>query len=73
MDTSKTVKIGKILIKKHFCTLEQVIYAIKIQQDCPTKNLGTILLDLAYITKDQLKEALEEQRKSSFNLQKSQH
>ncbi len=72
MVASKKTKIGDILIEKRFCTSKQVRYALKIQPQLQTKDLGTILLELAYVTKEQLEEALEEQRKNLLELQKSQ-
>jgi hypothetical protein len=64
MGISKLPKIGEILINKQFCTPAQIRHALDIQQEFQTKTLGTILVELTYITKDQLKEALEEQRKN---------
>ena len=67
MSTSKKLKIGDILLHNRFCTSQQVRYALKVQQDYPSKNLGTIFLELGYVTKEQLKKALDEQTKNSHN------
>ena len=69
MTTSKHLKIGEILIQNHFCTSQQVHYALKVQQDYPAKNIGTILLELGYVTKENLKKAIDEQIKSSYKPQ----
>ncbi len=68
MDTSRILRIGEILVKKQFCTPEQIKHALKIQQQSQTKKIGTILVELAYVTSSQLAKALEEQWKNSFTL-----
>ena len=73
MIATKKTKIGDILIEKRLCTSKQIRYALQIQPQLQTKDLGTILLELAYVTKEQLEEALEEQRKNLLELQKSQN
>ena len=71
MAISKIAKIGEILIKKQFCTPAQIREALSIQQEMQIKKLGTILVELAYVTKNQLERDLENQWKNSFTLQKS--
>ena len=69
MDTSK---IGEILIKKQFCTSEQIKSALDLQRVLQFKTkIGAILVELAYVKKEQLEKALEEQLKDSFTLQNS--
>lgn len=67
-----TLKIGEILIKKQFCTPEQIRYALDIQRIMLFKTkIGEILLNLAYVKREQLEKALEEQWRASFTLQTS--
>jgi hypothetical protein len=70
MRNSKILKIGEILIKKQFCTPEQIKEALGIQRQMQIKRLGTILVDLAYVTKDQMLRVLEDQWENSFKIQK---
>lgn len=70
MRNSKILKIGEILVKKQFCTPEQIKEALGIQRQMQIKRLGTILVDLAYVTKDQMLRVLEDQWENSFKLQK---
>ena len=70
MRNAKILKIGEILVKKQFCTPEQIKEALGIQRRMQIKRLGTILVDLAYVTKDQMLRVLEDQWESSFKLQK---
>jgi hypothetical protein len=71
MSTSKLSRIGEILIKKQFCTPEQIKQALGAQRELQTKKVGTILVELAYVTKDQLERVLEDQWEKSFRLQKN--
>ena len=50
MATSKLSRIGEILIKKQFCTPEQIRNALGVQRELQTKKLGTILVELTYVT-----------------------
>ena len=71
MSKSKILKIGEILVKKQFCTPAQIREALSIQRKMQIKRLGTILVDLAYVTKDQMVRVLEDQWENSFKLQKN--
>ncbi len=65
-----TQKIGEILVKKQFCTPEQIKHALDIQRILQFKTkVGEILLNLAFVKREQLEDALEEQWKNSFTLQ----
>ncbi len=67
-----TLKIGEILVKKQFCTPEQIKHALDIQRILQFKTkIGEILLNLSYINTEQLQKALSEQLKESFTLQSS--
>ena len=72
MDTSKLSKIGELLIKKQFCTPEQIRQALDIQKVLQIKTkIGAILMELGYIKKEQLEKTLEEQTKEPYKLPKS--
>ena len=72
MDTSKLSKIGELLIKKQFCTPEQIRQALGIQKVLQIKTkIGAILMELGYIKKEQLEKILEEQSKDPVKLPKS--
>lgn len=60
-------KIGDLLLSRHLITVKQLEQAVKIQQKSrPKKKLGQILLELGYITEEELAAALATQRRWSF-------
>ena len=54
----KTIKIGDILVNDGIITIEQLMNAIKLQKESPGKRLGTILIELQYISESQMLLAL---------------
>jgi hypothetical protein len=72
MDISSLSKIGEILIKKQFCTPEQIKQALDVQKVLQIKTkLGAILIELGFVKKEQLEKTLEEQKKDPYKLPKS--
>jgi len=72
MRNSKILKIGEILVKKQFCSPEQIKEALGIQKVLQIKTkIGAILMELGYIKKEQLEKILEEQSKDPVKLPKS--
>ena len=63
-------KLGEILIRHGSLNLEQLVEGIKEQEASPEKLLGDILLEMGYITKSDLKNAVEEQYQQNQTLQK---
>lgn len=60
-------KIGDLLLSRHLITARQLEQAVKIQQKSRSrKRLGQILLELGYITEEELASALATQRRWSF-------
>ncbi|MBC7364407.1 MAG: phage adsorption protein NrfB [Candidatus Aminicenantes bacterium] len=60
-------KIGDLLLSRHLITVKQLEEAVKIQQKSrPKKRLGQILIDLGYITEEDLAASLAIQRKWTF-------
>lgn len=58
-------KIGDLLLARHQVTAKQLEQAVKIQQKSK-KRLGQILLELGYISEEELTSALAYQRQWSF-------
>ena len=56
-------RLGEALISRKLIKLEQLQEALSIQARNPSKMLGQILMELKYITPQQLTETLEAQRK----------
>ena len=57
----KKVPLGKVLVVKGFVTNSQLYEALKEQKKCPDVKIGDILIQLRYLTPDQLKIALNAQ------------
>ncbi len=55
-------RLGEALIARKLIKLEQLQHALRIQSEKPSKMLGQILMELKYITPQQLTETLDAQR-----------
>lgn len=49
---------GEILVEKGHCTKEQVDHALTVQKDAP-RHLGLIMIDLGYVSEEQVRDGLE--------------
>jgi hypothetical protein len=58
--------LGQILVEKGLITQGQLEEALKLQQQQPSKRLGRVLADLAYVSAEQVVAAVREQQKASW-------
>lgn len=54
----KNIPIGEVLLQYGYITKEQIDQALDYQKEHPGKRLGTILMELQFITEQQMLEAL---------------
>ncbi len=55
------MKIGDMLVKEGLITREQLIDALLIQKDDPTRKIGEVLLENGWIDIDKFTEVLDRQ------------